>query len=281
MKLSNIGNQGMLSNQTFLIVLDLDGTLLKDDKTISKETILYLQELQRRGQHIAIASGRPERAILPYYRQLGLKGPLIAYNGILVKDPDPKSSFPSICHRFKREYIDDLLTSFPDETFANIITEDGEDIYFLRHEEEFEKFYHADMMKTHYGPIKGKMKKDPFCFILKTKDRKRDSEISDLVSSFPDIGIRFWWDYPDTGEFFFYSKNKATGIEELSKIYGIDRAHIMAFGDAENDVEMLSRAGISFAMKNGAQSLKNICSYVSLDDNEHDGVRKSLEKIFG
>ena len=66
----------------------------------------------------------------------------------------------------------------------------------------------------------------------------------------------------------------------MEQVYAIDRAHVIAFGDADNDVEMLGKAGISFAMKNGSDKLKAIADFVTEEDNDHDGIYLSLRKIF-
>lgn len=75
----------------YLIALDMDGTLLDDKKEISKETKEYLKYLENDGNVIAIASGRPLRAIMPYYNEIGLTGPIACYNGACVLDPINKS----------------------------------------------------------------------------------------------------------------------------------------------------------------------------------------------
>ena len=56
--------------QPYLICLDLDGTLLNDNKEISSYTKQVLTELQQRGHHIMIATGRPYRASQIYYHEL-------------------------------------------------------------------------------------------------------------------------------------------------------------------------------------------------------------------
>ena len=58
--------------QPHLICLDLDGTLLNDNKEISSYTKQVLNELQQRGHQIMIATGRPYRASQMYYHELNL-----------------------------------------------------------------------------------------------------------------------------------------------------------------------------------------------------------------
>ena len=68
----------------YLIFLDMDGTLLKSNQTLSSKTIDIIRELSSKGHKIIISSGRPIRAIKTYYKQLKLNSPIIAYNGAEV-----------------------------------------------------------------------------------------------------------------------------------------------------------------------------------------------------
>lgn len=81
----------------------------------------------------------------------------------------------------------------------------------------------------------------------------------------------------------FYYEFTAKGVDKgsaltvaMSKL-GIKPEECIAFGDAENDISMLKFAGISVAMANGQDAVKNIATEVT-DDNEHDGIAKALYK---
>jgi hydroxymethylpyrimidine pyrophosphatase-like HAD family hydrolase len=161
------------------------------------------------------------------------------------------------------------------------MTETDTDLYFLKPKPEYDNFFHADGMKVHYGDFRGLLSEDPYPFLFETRDGTRDSAMSSLVNTFPDLGLRFWWDAPRMGEFYHYQVNKSVAIRHIAKHYGYDRAHTIAFGDAENDIEMLSDAGISFAMKNGSKDLAKVASYVTEEDDDHDGVMVALQHLFG
>lgn len=70
--------------QPHLICLDLDGTLLNDNKEISSYTKQVLNELQQRGHQIMIATGRPYRASQMYYHELNLTTPIVNFNGAYI-----------------------------------------------------------------------------------------------------------------------------------------------------------------------------------------------------
>ncbi|MGL5520301.1 MAG: HAD family hydrolase, partial [Metamycoplasmataceae bacterium] len=73
--------------------------------------------------------------------------------------------------------------------------------------------------------------------------------------------------------------NKAKTIIQLSEIIGIDKSQIMAFGDGENDIEMLQEVGLGIAMKNGVNEVKKIATKITNKSVEEDGVIDFLEKF--
>ena len=74
--------------------------------------------------------------------------------------------------------------------------------------------------------------------------------------------------------------DKGVGLAMLHTKLGIDRMHVIAFGDNENDLEMLEGAGIGVAMGNSKQYVKDAANEVT-GDNDHDGVAEFLERFFG
>lgn len=69
---------------------------------------------------------------------------------------------------------------------------------------------------------------------------------------------------------------KAEGIRRMMEKYGIRQDEIMAFGDGENDIDMIEFAGIGVAMGNADERVKHCADYVT-DDVDSDGIRKALE----
>ena len=268
----------MLENQKFLIVLDCDGTLLSEEKKILPKTKSYLMELANRGNIITMASGRPDRAVLPYYRELNCHGPFIGYNGSIIIDPDD-SSFPVFKKKYPKEIIRDFLNHFQIEDFENIMAEDEKNLFFLHEEHEYENYFHPEGMNVYYGPMKDALVDDLFGFIISLKTPNLIKKVEDVIAKYDDIGFRPWTDTNAIGEFFFYSVNKSTAIEKLQRYYHIDRAHVMAFGDANNDIEMIKKAGVSFAMKNGSDTIKQVADFITPEDNDHEGIYHALKQF--
>ncbi|MDY3092011.1 MAG: HAD family hydrolase [Erysipelotrichaceae bacterium] len=68
--------------------------------------------------------------------------------------------------------------------------------------------------------------------------------------------------------------NKGTGIAECARIWGIEQSEIAAFGDGNNDVEMIETASVGIAMGNAAERLKDVADYIT-DTIDNDGVYKA------
>ena len=72
--------------------------------------------------------------------------------------------------------------------------------------------------------------------------------------------------------------SKASGLSNVCKGLGIDPSEVIAFGDAENDLEMIQFAGHGVAMGNACDALKNAADEVTLTNNE-DGIAHTLNHL--
>ena len=100
-----------------LITIDLDGTLLLSFMEYDQETINYLKKLHNEGHLIMIATGRPFRSSYFIYEMLGLKTPIINYNGALVTNPSDHN-FKGTDLRINRNELFDIL-NYADEYLIN------------------------------------------------------------------------------------------------------------------------------------------------------------------
>ncbi len=268
----------MKNNQKFLIVSDLDGTLLDESKHIMEKTASYLKELKREGHVIALASGRPPRAILPYYDELGLDGPIISYNGACVYDPKD-DSFPRYDEYYKKEDVLSFLSRFKNGEIIHSFAESETKVFYTSHDEEFNEMFNHDGMEMVYGDFEDILDEDVYAFVFQTTEESK-KKIAEVSLPDESLFLRHWYGVKTVAEFGSYKRSKATGISLLQKCYHIDRAHTIAFGDAENDVEMLTTAGVPFAMKNANPHLKEIVHNVTLEDNDHEGIYLTLKNFF-
>ena len=86
------------------------------------------------------------------------------------------------------------------------------------------------------------------------------------------------FNHPTYAEVGVKGYSKATGMELLRKYYGADHAHVVAMGDSDNDSEMLRAAGISVAMGNAVDGIRDIADFVTLDCRD-GGVGYAIEQL--
>ncbi len=262
----------------YLIAIDMDGTLLKSDKTISAYTIETIKDLQRQGHIIVIASGRPFRAIKKYYEMLDLNTPVICYNGAYIHFQDPK--FPSYALSFPRHIIKEIIKDIGRDKIVNVMCETNHEIWLIQEDEFLNDFFIHDGMNVIYGEIEETLNQDPMTMIIQTVDLKYNDIIQKAIESHQGLKCRFWsGEWNCFSEIYFESTNKANALQKITAYYKIPRQQVITIGDASNDLEMLEHFGIGIAMKNAEDDIKLKADVVSEFTNDEDGVAFALKKI--
>ncbi|HKS61771.1 MAG TPA: HAD hydrolase family protein, partial [Xanthobacteraceae bacterium] len=113
------------------VALDLDGTLLRSDHTISAVTLQVCRQLIARGVWLTLASARPPESVRQFGESLGSPGPWIALNGAVVFTPDRR-----IIHRcaLPRDIVTDILRRYRDRNDVSVNIYSGFDWLVLRHD---------------------------------------------------------------------------------------------------------------------------------------------------
>lgn len=262
-----------------LVAIDMDGTLLKGDKTVSERTKSAIQSAREMGVTVVLATGRPIEGVSKYLEELDMytdKDYVLSYNGALVQKTKSKESIAKIAlegsdlhylkklsnelgvniHAFSEEK--GLITpknSKYTEVEANInnIKINEIDIDAISDDEVIIKIMMIDEPEI-LGPAIDKLPKDVF-------------EKYTVVRSTPYFL-----------EFLNKEVNKGVGVEMLAKHLGIKREEIITLGDAGNDLHMIEYAGLGIAMGNAFDEVKEAADYIT-DTNENDGVAKAIEKF--
>lgn len=264
----------------YLIALDMDGTLLKSDQTISYKTTSYLQNLASQGHKIIIASGRPLRGILPYYQQLNLNTPVICYNGGVIY-PQGNKDFPHYEKAFPKELIISLIEEIGLEYLDNIICESHNDIYLLHSDDSLDTFFNKKKMLVHIGEMKKILNEDCLMVCIKIKNPKHQNYVKEIVERHEHIKLRFWsGKWLEISEIYYEDVNKGKALQEMMNYFAIPYERAIAFGDACNDLEMLKDVKYGFCMLNGEDETKKAASYITECDNDDDGIVKALDKLF-
>ena len=264
----------------FLIALDMDGTLLNDKKEICPKTKQYLKHLQDQGHLIVIASGRPIRAIKRYYDELNLWTPVICYNGADVLSPN-SLDFKEQCFAFPQKIIKEIYLNLRDKYIDNVMCETNEKLWLIKDDEILCDFFWLDNMKLLKGNILETLDENPMNMIIKSISTAYNDKILEEIHKYPDLNLRFWGgNYNNYSEIYFNHVSKASGLSYIAKHLHIPRENIIAFGDAQNDIEMFNLAGISIAMSNADNETKQHAQFISKFDNNNDGIMYTLKNIF-
>jgi Cof subfamily protein (haloacid dehalogenase superfamily) len=264
----------------YLIALDLDGTLLKDWESMSDFTREYLKEIQKDGHKIVIATGRPHRSAEKFYDELMLKTPIINYNGGLITCKHDKN-FPEYSINIKKE---EVISIFKNNIhlIENAFTEVKDDIYLYKDTEKIQPLLHNFNGATlTVGPLDKILDKDPNGFLGVCKKGKTQ-EFEDYINNTynGEILARNWGhEYDFIVELYTKETNKGLGLAYVSNYLGFSREHIIAFGDAHNDIEMLQYAHHGVAMKNAQDRLKKTTKHITRLSNEEDGIVDYLKQF--
>ncbi|MDR1697522.1 MAG: Cof-type HAD-IIB family hydrolase [Erysipelotrichaceae bacterium] len=259
----------------YLFALDLDGTILDRHKNISRFTKKYFRKLQEKGHIVVIATGRPYRAAKRYYEELNLETPLICYNGAFVYAPKD-ATFPNLVSLFKKDLVFQVLKTLTG-LYSNVLLETNEEIFFDHEDHDLSPFFWKEDMKVYQGNVFETLFVDPMTVILRV-DKEAMPLIQERLLQYPELEARAWAFLPFC-EISYRQVSKSSGIRLVAQHYDVASCHIVAAGDSDNDLLMVEDAAIGIAMKNAIIELKAIADYVTVHDNNHNGLPRLIKKL--
>lgn len=136
-------------------------------------------------------------------------------------------------------------------------------------------------MRMNYGPLDQTLHENPMTMILKSKQRneKSDERIIQAVRKHPGLQVRFWGDSAYS-EIYYAHISKGSALQDVLNQLHIPVERFIAFGDAENDREMLMLSPHSFAMKNAVEPILKIAKHITRFDHNHRGIQETLKDFF-
>ena len=247
-----------------LLVLDLDGTLLRNDKTVSDETVESLIEFKNRKNKILFATARPPRDAYKYVPQKLRDNPIICYNGaclidgkeILYKKEMSKDTVHQIIKQSEKSGYHQICFEINDKLYSNFDTSD----FFGKAPTEIVDLTKLDM-KTVYKVI--------IC--------NKTPISQDFLAILPDACKGIVTDNGQLCQIMDQEVSKWNSIQTLMKTWNIKDEDIIAFGDDYNDLDMIKHAGIGIAMGNAEEVVKESANFVT-DTNMNEGVAKYLKE---
>lgn len=254
-------------NITKAVFFDVDGTLIPlGSKTVPQSTLNAISKLKAKGIFAVVATGRQ----IDSYSKLPVNSidfdAYIVANGTMLLDKNRKfiDGMP-----MEKENLRQIINLLDEEKIAYALTTlEGRYINFI--DETVIKTHN----QVHTKPPKIGVYQGEDVYMIEAylpQDRTQ------LLKRLQDFCTVTRW-HESGVDMFSKAAGKAVGIEKFLNLHNLIKEEIIAFGDAENDIQMLLYAGIGVAMGNADQCVKDIADYVT-DTVENNGVENALIRL--
>ncbi len=266
------------------LFLDLDGTLLNDQKEVTPGNRAAMEQAIARGHRIVITSGRPLKSTLIQAKQMGLDGEgcyVIAYNGAVIYDCSQKKEL------FRRTLeMDDLYAVFDEANRRGVYiqTYDADDTIVIEpHNEPAVARRYCSLINLDFRiteNIRTGLTAPPVkALMIDFEDHKpvEDMEkwiienMAGRVDCF--FSSRYYLEVVPVG------MNKGSAVRDMCRLLKMPVQNAVAAGDEANDLTMIRAAGTGVAMQNAVPEVKAAADYVTERDNNHDGIAEVIERF--
>lgn len=264
-----------MSGRIRLLVSDIDGTLIRPDKSVGSPVVEAVGRLRDAGCVMAVISARPVSGMLPIVRKLGLDGPMGAYNGGTIARPDGVVTF---AEHLDRETAAEAVRRFDQPWLTTWLFADG------RWRTTDTRNPHTDSERVTadqepdvvegFDPWLGRA--DKIVAVSDEHDRLAalEAETAEALGDRAAVARsqRYYLDVtaPDA--------NKGAGVRRLAEAYGVALEEVAVIGDGENDVRMFAVAGFAIAMGNGSDHVRAAASAATAS-NADDGVAQAIDDL--
>jgi len=261
-----------------LVATDLDGTIVRTDRTISERTRVALKAVEASGRLVVFVSGRPPRWLHEIAEATDHTGMAICANGALRYDlhTEEMSAAHFIAPETTREIINRLRAVVPGLVFA---VEYGPN---FAHEPGYS--HHLDLgTAPTIGELDDIIGRPIVKLLARHADLDADTLLAKAIAAAGDIATFTHSTATATNALLEISApgvTKASGLAEFAKERGIDPSEVLAFGDMPNDLAMLGWAGHSVAVANAHPAVLAAVDEITAS-NDDDGVALVLERLLG
>lgn len=269
------------------VFFDIDGTLVNDSRTVLKSTEKAIRDLKAQGILVGLATGRGPAFVKPFMESLDLDF-AVTYNGQYVFSRDKVIFAQPIDKTSLREIIDYAISHKKEIALGTAEGMVGSKIMsfgmsrFSQWSSQFVPRKWTSGVSHSFNRIVGRVVaqerkelldliQQPIYQVLMLASK---AEIKDIQAQFPEM--KFTRSSPYASDLINKGVSKLEGIKLVGQEFGFDMSQVMAFGDSDNDLEMLSGVGMSIAMGNGTSKVKEVAKHTT-SSNTQDGIQKALE----
>ena len=247
----------------WLIVSDMDGTLLTPDKKISEENINAIKYFTENGGLFTIATGRTSDAVRPYMDIINVNAPAILNNGAELYDFSLDKSLYAKCIEEERKEIIRRFHGEISEPGIEVFT-DKNIVYIYRTSSETKRYEKRNMHVTYDMPESAWA--ENWIKVLIIGEKELLDRIEPIYRAVYDknYSVRSGAKYLDIVA---NGVSKGMALKMLASQFGIEHKHIIAVGDNMNDISMLYAAGTGIAVANAETAVKRAADIISGDNN--------------
>lgn len=241
------------------VIVDLDRTLLRTNKTISEYTLNIIQKCHDKGIAIMAATARPERSILTYQKQICFDA-ITTLNGARIILPD-KVIENGIAHISAKRIISKLITI--SDTLISIETNEG--IYSNATIPEWNSNYYAGFPDL---PTQGAL----FKILASSQSNMLYHQIRNMLTD----DVYYTVANTDLVQIMSRKATKWNGIKAMLESLNILPQDTIYFGDDNDDIEPIRMCGLGVAVSNAIKEVRNEADYIT-GSNDEDGVAHFIE----
>lgn len=256
-----------------LICTDLDGTLLKNDKTISDENISAIEFFKQEGGIFTFITGRMPFYISDIYNRIKPNAPFGCINGGGLYDyPAQKYIWKGVMADGVMDLVKLIDEAFPD---VGIQVNTFHRTYFCKENQtmkNFRRITNAQNIVCHYSDVKEPIAK----IIIGSEHNEEIIKIQDTLDSHP-LAEQFDFIRSERALYEILPKGigKGTSIKKLTEHLNLDINKTIAIGDYDNDISMFNAAKISIAVSNASHNALKAADFVTVS-NEENAIAKVI-----
>jgi Cof subfamily protein (haloacid dehalogenase superfamily) len=270
-----------------LYISDLDGTLLRNDATLSDYSKTKIQELVRNGVHFSVASARSVVAIKKMFAGVKLNLPVVEFNGAFISDLG--TGHHEIINEIDKSITSDILSLSSRQGCLPFIssfngTEDC--LYYGSILNEGMEWYLNDRKKVQdkrlrkISDLQDALNDNIVCFTIIGREKPLTEVQMRIKDSFNDlVELHLIENQYSPGWYWLtvhdYRATKDQGIKMILDRLGLSPKELTVFGDNANDIKMFKLAGKAIAVNNATNELKDYASEI-IGSNEEDSVVKYI-----
>jgi len=263
-----------------LYISDLDGTLLRNNETLSKYTCDTINRLVNNGLQFSFATARSRVTAEKATKDLDCKIPMIVYNGTMIVDSISKEVLISNFFEYNEiAYIKDVLKTFDITPIVYSFQNGSEKFSYVpklvnEHMRLFLDTRKGDIRENPVKDIQQLFNGEVFYFTCIDIKQKLKSAYEVLKQDYNCIYQKDYYSNRQWLEIVPKGANKSNAVLQLKKFLNCDR--IVSFGDGINDISMFKISDECYAVQNAVDEIKFLATEI-IESNQNDGVAKWLE----